>query len=120
MIFKFNNKQHAQPATNNVMIISTYLYKKIRSSTIVVLLTFLFCNCSNEEQTNFSNAYFKIQINDQGFITSMKNITQVPYREFSPADKPSPLMQLYDGKKKIYYHPIQAKYNSKKQAFTLN
>jgi hypothetical protein len=120
MVLKFKKEQDTQPIANAVMIVCTSIVKKIRSSTALLLLTVLLCNCSNEEQTDFSNAYFKIQINDQGFITSMKNITQEPYREFSPPNKPSPLMQLYDGKNKIYYEPIQAKYNSRKQAFTLN
>ncbi|MFD1162424.1 MULTISPECIES: hypothetical protein [Hwangdonia] len=50
----------------------------------------------------------------------MKNTTKEPYREFSPLDKPSPLMQLYDGKKKIYYKPIKAKFNSIEQSITLS
>ncbi|MBO9152265.1 hypothetical protein ACFOTA_08615 [Chitinophaga sp. GCM10012297] len=43
----------------------------------------------------------------------MKNTTVTPQREFSPADKPSPLMQIYDGRKKIYYAPVKAAYHAK-------
>jgi len=39
----------------------------------------------------------------------MKNKTVKPDREFSPSDKPSPLMSLYDGDKKVYYEPTRAK-----------
>lgn len=51
-------------------------------------------------QSGLSTDYFKIQINTKGFITSMKNITVKPFREFSINDKPSPLMCLYSSSKK--------------------
>ncbi|WP_221389951.1 hypothetical protein [Dyadobacter sp. NIV53] len=51
----------------------------------------------------------------------MKNATETPrQREFSPVDKPSPLLSLYDGKKDKYYHPIKASYEKAKQTFTLH
>ena len=56
-------------------------------------------------QWDFNTDYFRIQIDKKGFVTSMKNITVKPHREFSPADKPSPLMCLYDSKQEIYYKP---------------
>lgn len=49
----------------------------------------------------------------------MKNITVKPNREFSPADKPSPLMSLYDSKKKVYYEPVNATYNNADSVITL-
>lgn len=61
-------------------------------------------------QWNYSTAYFRIHINNKGWITSMKNITVKPSHEFSPVDKPSPLLSLYDSRKKVYYHPVKATY----------
>lgn len=49
----------------------------------------------------------------------MKNTTVSPNREFSPADKPSPLMSLYDSEKKVYYTPRSAFFNETTNCFTL-
>ncbi len=71
-------------------------------------------------QQDFSTDYFKIHINSRGWITSMKNITRATrQREFSPTDKPSPLLSLYDSKKQKYYQPTKASYNKTKQTYTL-
>jgi len=70
-------------------------------------------------QYSFSTDYFKININNKGFITSMKNITVKPNREFSPADKPSALMSLHDSKKNIYYQPIRANYTQATKTMVL-
>lgn len=61
-------------------------------------------------QHDFQTDYFRIHINNKGWITSMKNITVQPNREFSPKDKPSPLLSLYDSKRKQYYQPVKATY----------
>ncbi|MEX6689530.1 hypothetical protein QTN47_18625 [Danxiaibacter flavus] len=81
----------------------------------LVKFRFLFClamiaSFSSNAQVSFSTDYFKIKIDDRGYITSMMNITKKPNREFSPADKPSPLMSLYDSKKNSYYQPVKASY----------
>lgn len=70
-------------------------------------------------QTDFSTSYFKIHVDSKGYITSMKNTTVQPHREFSPSDKPSPLLSLYDAKQKAYYEPTEARYNKKDQTFKL-
>ncbi|RPE08124.1 hypothetical protein EGT74_13730 [Chitinophaga lutea] len=70
-------------------------------------------------QQDFKTAYFKIHVNKQGWVTSMKNITVQPHREFSPADKPSPLLSLYSSRTKKYYTPGQAKYNAKDRTMQL-
>jgi hypothetical protein len=70
-------------------------------------------------QWNFSTTYFKIHINSKGYITSMKNITIQPNREFSPADKPSPLLCLYNSQKKQYYYPQKAAYYAGTRKMTL-
>ncbi|WP_316834202.1 hypothetical protein [Pedobacter nutrimenti] len=86
---------------------------------IALLLAFAF-NFSAKAQWDFSTNYFKIHINNKGFITSMKNTTVTPNKEFSPADRPSPLMSLYDSKKKVYYEPNKASYNKSNKSITLN
>lgn len=70
-------------------------------------------------QHDFKTDYFKIHINKKGWITSMKNITVQPNREFSPTDKPSPLLSLYNSRSKTYYQPVKAAYDLKTRIFTL-
>ncbi|MBE9461667.1 hypothetical protein ACFP1I_30595 [Dyadobacter subterraneus] len=71
-------------------------------------------------QNDFSTRYFKIHIDNKGWITSMQNITRsTGWREFSPADKPSPLLSLYDGKKHKSYLPAAAAFDKTKKIFTL-
>ncbi|MEZ5038524.1 MAG: hypothetical protein R2828_01470 [Saprospiraceae bacterium] len=50
----------------------------------------------------------------------MKNAMVSPNREFSPPDKPSPVMCLYDGAKKIYYEPIKANFDKETNLLTLD
>jgi len=90
------------------------------SRKLISLFTALFLITTGFAQWEFNTAYFKIRINDQGFITSMKNITTASNREFSPADKPSPLMSLYDTKKKQYYHPVKAGYAKESKTLSLH
>lgn len=88
---------------------------------IVKLITLLLLvNFTTHAQWDFNTDYFKIHINNKGFITSMKNILVIPNREFSPSDKPSPLMSLYNSKKKVYHEPIKAGYNKAKKIITLH
>jgi hypothetical protein len=93
----------------------TVFEKKAAPILLMVLFNLTAC-----VQWNFSTDYFKIQIDKKGYITSMKNITVTPAREFSPSDKPSPLMCLYDSEKDVYYEPVEAKYKKADQSFTLN
>src|SRR6478735_5527714 len=91
--------------------------RNYKAMLIVLLLAF---NFSAQAQWDFSTNYFKIHINNKGYITSMKNTTVSPNREFSPTDKLSPLMSLYDGKKKTYYLPTKASYDKTGKLITLN
>lgn len=93
--------------------------KGSKFSFIVFLCLLCLSGFSVTAQWNFSTDLFKIQIDTRGFITSMKNSAVKPNREFSPADKPSPLMSLYDGKKKIYYEPVKASYSKAEKLITL-
>lgn len=94
--------------------------RKYKGDTVTLTLLLLLISFTARAQWDFSTDYFKIRINNKGFITSMKNITVKPNHEFSPADKPSPLMSLYDSRKKVYYEPYKAKYNKSEKTITLN
>ncbi|MBL7767685.1 MAG: hypothetical protein JNK20_01875 [Flavipsychrobacter sp.] len=83
---------------------------------IALLVAFHYSNA----QWNFSTDYFSIHVNNKGFITSMKNRTVKPAREFSPADKPSPLMLIYDGTKKQYHQPVKASYHPGTKQFKIS
>lgn len=91
-------------------------YKKVLSLCAVSLLLF---SCTTEKTWDFNTDYFSIGVNDKGYITSMKNTTVSPAREFSPADKPSPLMSLYDSEKRVFYTPQSAVFNDATHCFTL-
>ena len=94
----------------------TMVYK----SGLGLMLSFLlFVSCTTEKSWNFNTEYLSIRINDSGYITSMRNSTVSPNREFSPADKPSPLLSLYDSGKKAYYYPQRASYDEQTKQFRL-
>lgn len=102
------------------MIATILINNKFGRTLLLLMLTLLVSHCSTKDQIDLSTSYFKIQINNKGFITSMKNTTVSPHREFSPAEKPSPIMCLYDGTKKAYYEPIKATFKSTDKILTLN
>jgi len=84
------------------------------------LLAFaLFYTAVTHAQFSFSTDYFKISINSKGWITSMKNITVTPNREFSPGNKPSPLLSLYDSKRGIYFQPYKAVFKKRTNTIIL-
>ena len=70
--------------------------KRLLSRKCVILLAipsliFLQSKCSPRNQFDFTTDYFKIRIDEKGYINSMQNTTVTPHREFSPTEKPSPL-----------------------------
>lgn len=93
---------------------STFFKKSILLIAALAFSTGLFA------QYDFSTDYFKIHIDGRGWITSMKNITVKPNREFSSSGKPSPLMCLYESGKKVYYEPVRAEYNKGSKTLTLD
>ena len=93
---------------------------KIKSLILMMTLLLLQIGFTAKAQWDFKTDYFKIHIDNKGFITSMKNITVKPNREFSLSDKPSPLLCLYNSKKKVYYEPYKAAYNKVDRTVTLN
>lgn len=92
------------------------MYKK---HLLLIIASLLFISCNTDKSWDFNTDYFSISIDNKGYITSMKNITVSPNREFSPTDKPSPLMSLYNSEKRAYYTPQKATYNPQKGIFTL-
>lgn len=90
-----------------------------KKSLLLFLFVISLASIECYAQVTLSTDYFRIHINGSGFITSMKNITKTPNQEFSPRDKPSPLMRLYDGGKKIYYEPNKANYNKAGKILTM-
>lgn len=91
-----------------------------QKGALLVTSALILSGCMGERSWNFETDYFRIGVNGKGYITSMKNITVTPNREFSPSDKPSPLVSLYDSEKKMYYHPEKAVFDEGKQVFTLS
>lgn len=86
--------------------------------TLVLCLLTSFVGRYAYAQQEFSTRYFRIRIDQKGWITSMKSIGKTT-REFSPADKPSPLLSLYDSEKQQYLQPTKAIYQKSKSAFAL-
>lgn len=66
-------------------------------------------SCTASERVSFQSDYFRVDMNDRGYIVGMWNRTKTD-RNFSPADRPSPLLALYDSQLKRYYYPQQATY----------
>lgn len=89
-------------------------------ATLLILLITNFPSNKIYAQIDFSTKYLKISVSKQGFISSMKNITKTPNQEFSPTNKPSPLLCLYDSKKNKYYEPRKAAYSRRDGIFLLN
>jgi len=91
--------------------------KKIIILFLFTLFIVVFTSCT---QWDFTTDYFSIRIDKKGYITSMQNISVTPNHEFSPADKSSPLLNLYNSNEKAYYEPQEAKYNKTDKTITLN
>lgn len=88
--------------------------------TGLAIVCLLLCAIPANCQWDFSTSYFKIRIDNRGYVTSMKNITVKPEREFSPSDKPSPLMCLYNCKSGKYLYPVKAVCSVSRKQFELS
>ncbi len=91
------NKKRLDPKRDYILVIS-------------FTLILLFFGFTVSAQWDFSSDYFKIHLDQKGFITSMRNITVIPNREYSSCDKKSPLLSLYNTDKNEYYEPVKAKF----------
>lgn len=78
-----------------------------------------FFSCVTENSWKFNTNYLGIEINNKGYITSMKNRTISPSREFCSSDSLSPLLSLYDSKNKVYYYPEKASFDESSNKMTL-
>jgi len=92
-------------------MIKRYL-SKLAARKLMAALTLILSSGCAMAQLSLSSTYFSIQLDNRGYITSMKNTSVTPNREFSPSDNPSPLLALYDSKKNLYYYPTSAVYGS--------
>lgn len=94
---------------------------RYKNLTAIFLVLIFLCKSISPcyAQLDLSTDYFKIHINNKGFITSMKNITVKPFREFCINDKPSPLMCLYTSSKKEYYEPEKATFENNNTTIVL-
>lgn len=91
----------------------------IRLCVLSASISFL-SGCHTEKDTwTLETDYFGIGINRQGYITEMKNTTVRPMRSFSPTDKPSPLLSLYNKEEKTFYYPRQATFDKRRKEITL-
>jgi len=91
-----------------------------KSLSLLIGVPLIIFGFTAKAQWDFKTNYFKICIDSKGFITSMKNCTVSPYREFSPTDKASPLLCLYNYKNGTYFYPVKATYSISKKEFTLD
>lgn len=73
----------------------------------------LLSSCGTSGPRSFQTDYFRVDIDDRGYIVGMWNQTRKS-RNFSPADQPSPLLSLYDEDIKRYYYPQKAHYRAGK------
>ncbi|MBO8477853.1 MAG: hypothetical protein IAB80_03025, partial [Bacteroidetes bacterium] len=70
----------------------------------------LLCGCGSGSTRTFRTDRFRIDVDSKGYIVGMWNTTRKS-RNFSPADSPSPLLCLYDGRQRRYYYPQKATYS---------
>jgi hypothetical protein len=102
-----------------ILVMKHLLWQRNGCRLAVITLILLQFGCENKKQVDFSTNYFKIRMDERGFINSMQNTTIIPHREFSIKDKPSPIMCLYDSKKKRYYQPQEATFDKAENMITL-
>ncbi len=75
---------------------------KLKFTSLKITLLFIIsilCVSNLFAQWNFATDYLKMGVNKTGYITSMKSMFKAAQPEFSPVDKPSPLMCLYNSNK---------------------
>jgi hypothetical protein len=88
-----------------------YHWKLSVCALTTAMASLLSCGNVNAQRT-LGTSYFSVTLDTHGYITSMKNTSVTPNKEFSPSDKPSPLLCLYDNKKNLYYYPSAAVYSA--------
>lgn len=81
----------------------------MRVFVVTCVLAMLLCGSAEARPRTFSTDYFRIEVDGRGYVVGMWNRTDGG-RNFSPADRPSPLLALYDETLKRYYYPQHAEY----------
>lgn len=76
-------------------------------------------SCGGSSKWHFETDYLSVGLDGRGYITSLKNRTSNPQHEFSPADKPSPLLTLYNSTSRQYTAPDGADYDPATGVVTL-
>jgi hypothetical protein len=90
----------------------------VKKKLLTLCFVFLF-SIAAYSQWDFSTRYFKIRVDEKGYVTSMKNSTVKPEKEYSPAGKPSPILCLYNYKSDRYYYPEKATFSDSEKTITL-
>lgn len=91
--------------------------KRIPILTLAALCT---AGGSSAKDWDFTTDYLQISVNDQGYITSMKNRTASPQREFAHPHRPSPVLSLYDESSRKYLLPVKASYRPVRRLLRLS
>ena len=84
---------------------------------ICAVAVWMLSSCASNRTQSFQTDYLKIDVNPQGYIVGMWNKTRSG-RNFSPADRPSPLLALYNSRLKQYYYPQKALFSKGKLLLT--
>lgn len=87
---------------------------------ILALATLCTAGGSSAKDWDFTTDYLQISVNDQGYITSMKNRTASPQREFAHPHRPSPVLSLYDESSRKYLLPVKASYRPVRRLLRLS
>lgn len=74
--------------------------------------------CRTNGAQSFETAYLGIDVDSRGYIVGLRNLVG-GNRNFSPADRPSPLLSLYDEARQCYYYPQRAVYDRVLRQYTL-
>ena len=85
---------------------------------LIPVLGLLIFGCCSDGTRSFRTDYFGIDVDSRGYIVGMWNLTKED-RNFSPADRPSPLLSLYNEEMKRYYYPQKASYEGKNKQYKL-
>lgn len=80
---------------------------------------FVLTGCATASHWNVATDYMKVSINSNGYITGIKNTTVKPVREFAAADKPSPVLSLYNSERDTYYMPVNARFRKREGSILL-
>lgn len=85
---------------------------------LLAVCSLLYACGTGHSSQSFKTDYLGIDVDGRGYIVGMWNLTR-DSRNFSPADRPSPLLSLYDEDLKRYYYPQKAAYNRSNKLYKL-